>query len=262
MLGFGRRRYHREAEGRHHVRHYVSMAAQDPIWSCARDDLVVTDDQGHADVFVWEHATRVARSLEWIVAQQDVPQHRVDQAALTAAALYHDAGWAVQLREGAVSHSQLLCKAASDLQRNLAANLMERQLGKLLSAGALQRAAECVRLLRRRDSELPEAQILNDADNLDHIGPVLFCQITQRQGWEGRGVESAIATWQARKDYHFWDAWIDEFRFESIRKLARQRLEEHDRSVAALARQHRGEDLISPAASVDAHEPTDRPPRS
>lgn len=238
------------------------MAAQDPIWSCAQDDLVVTDDQGHVDVFVWEHATRVARTLKWVVAQRDVPQHPVDQAALTAAALYHDAGWIVQLREGAVSHSQLLCKAASDLQRNLAATLMEQQLGKLLPARALQRAAECVRLQQLRDSQFPEAQILFDADNLDHIGPVLLCQITQRQGSEGRGVESAIANWQARKDYGFWDALIDEFCFESTRKVARQRINDADRYVAALARQHRGEDLIPTPPGVDAHQPKDQPPRS
>ncbi len=231
------------------------MASQNSIWSCARDDLVVLDDQGHADVFLWEHASRVARTAEWIAEQPDVPQDRVDLSVLLAASLYDGAGWAVQLREGVVCRTDLLGKAATDVQRDLAASLMEKRLAKLMPGGVLQRAAECIRTSHPRHSDLVEAQILADADNLDQIGPLLLCQIVRRQGLEGGGVQAAIDTWNRRKEYRYWDARIDAFCFESARKVAHQRLKEIDRYMTELGRQHLGQDLVPAVSETGAREP-------
>lgn len=228
------------------------MAAQDPIWSCARDDLVIVDDQGHADI-LWEHAVRVVHLGEWLISQPDVPRDRVDRAVLTAAALYHDAGWMVQFREGNISRTDILGRSTSDLQRELGATRMEERLLKLLPPGVLKRAADCIRSFHWRDERFVEAQILFDADNLDQIGPLLWSQI-MRQGLEGKGVQAAIDTWHRRKEYSFWDARIDALRFESARKAARRRLKEMDRSMAELARQHRGEDLPQIASRVESAE--------
>ena len=239
------------------------MAAQDPIWSCAREDLVITNDRHGEDVFLWEHAVRVINSAKWIASQADVPGDRLDWAVLSAAALYHDAGWIVQLREGTIARSELLCRPASELQRDLAAGLMQKRLVKLLPRRALQRAADCIRLLHRRDHEVPEAQVLSDADDLDHVvGPLLIYQIVRGQSLEGLGVPAAVDRWNRRKEYGYFKTQIDGFHYGSARERAWERLKGVDQFVAEFARQHRGDDLGPPAPGDDDPEPTDRPPAS
>ncbi|HUU82473.1 MAG TPA: HD domain-containing protein [Phycisphaerae bacterium] len=223
------------------------MAQQDPIWSCAQTDLVIDDDQGqgHHDVLVWEHSRRVCEVADWLTRQADVPKDRVEQDVLLAACLYHDAGWIIQVREGIISRAQMLCGAANEVQRELAATLMEKRLVKLLPAGLLRRAADCVRYHPRRDCEVPEARILYDADNLDHVGPLQLWEIVRRQGLDGKGIEAAIDTWKRKKEYGYFNTRINAFRFESARVRARERLKETDHFLAELARQHRGEDLVT-----------------
>ena len=231
------------------------MVAQDPIWSCARQDLVITNDRHGEDVFLWEHAVRVISSAKWIASQADVPGDKLDRAVLWAAALYHDAGWIVQLREGTIARSELLCRPASELQRDLAAGLMQKRLVKLLPRRALQRAADCIRLLHRRDHEVPEA--------LDHVvGPLAKCQIVRWQMFEGRSVQAMNDKWTRWKEYGYFKTQIDGFHFESARGWARERLKEVDHFIAELVRQHRGDDLGPAAPGDDAPEPADRPPAS
>lgn len=233
-----------EAEGGHLVRLRVWMAEQDAIWSRAREDLILVDHQGHEDVFLWEHATRVARSTRVIGALPEVSGHKLDHAALTAAALYHDSGWAIQFRQGAIDRAAILGRPTSREQRELAIGLLEKRLVSELPTPSLQLASKCIEALDQRDTDIVEAQVLADADSLDHMGPLLLCQIVRGVGLEGKGVQTMVAKWRTKKTYGFWKSCIDAFfRFESVRIIARRRLEKVDRFMADLACQDCGEDL-------------------
>ena len=219
------------------------MAEQDAIWSRAREDLILGDHQGHEDVFLWEHALRVVRTARVIAALPEVSGHKLDHAALSAAALYHDAGWAIQFRQGATDRAAILGRPTSREQRELAIGLLEKRVVGELPTPSLQRASKCIEALNQRDTDIVEAQVLADADNLDHMGPLLLCQIVRGVGLEGKGVQTMVAKWRTKKKYGFWKVRINAFHFESGRVIARQRLEKVDRFMADLACQDCGEDL-------------------
>ena len=224
------------------------MAEQIPIWARAREDLVLLDDQGHEDVFLWEHSVRVARSTRVIAAMPEVPGDKLDHTVLTAAALYHDAGWAIGVRRHELARAAVFARATTKEQRELAADLLEERLADKLPPQALRRSVDCIDALNRRNADIPEAQVLADADYLDQIGPLLLCQVVRRLGVAGKGVQATIDAWLTRKSYHFWDSWIEAFHFDSVRAVARDRLAKVDRFMSDLARQHGGEDLGLSAA--------------
>lgn len=232
-----------EAEAGHFCRHAMRMASEDPLWARAREDLVVVYDQDREDVFLWEHAVRVARAVGQIAQGPELREAALDHHALTAAALYHDTGWIVQFRDGTVSHADILANPTSDLQRDLGVSLMEKRLADLLPARVLRRAAECIRGLQQRDKALPETRILSDADNLDQIGTLFLWRLVRRYVAEGKGVQAALDTWRCRQQYGYWQARLDKFCFESVRELARKRFSALADFMAALDREHDGEDL-------------------
>jgi 5'-deoxynucleotidase YfbR-like HD superfamily hydrolase len=223
------------------------MAKKEPIWARAREDLVIDFGQGQEDVFLWEHTERVTRTTAQIAARApELRGNEVDLQVLTAAALYHDAGWIVQLRDEAVARTGILCSPLSDLQRDLGASLMEQRLAGLLPAGVLRRAGECIRQLQRRDVAAPEAQILYDADTLDQVGTLVLCRLLRRYGFEGKGLQAFLDTWKSQQEYGYWKARLESFRFASVRKLAEGRFAALKSYMSALLREHDGDDLGQP----------------
>jgi hypothetical protein len=223
------------------------MAKKDPIWARAQEDLVIDLGQGHGDVFLWEHTDRVTRTAGRVAAKApELSETDVDLQVLTAAALYHDAGWIVQLRDGAVARTDILCSPLSDLQRDLGASLMEERLAGLLPAGVLRRAGDCIRQHQRRDDAFPEAQILYDADTLDQVGTVVLCRLLRRYSFEGKGLQAFLDTWKSQQEYGYWTARLESLRYASVRKVAVGRFAALKSYVSALDREHDGDDLGPP----------------
>ncbi|MCH7704405.1 MAG: hypothetical protein IIB61_04770 [Planctomycetes bacterium] len=75
------------------------MEVPDAIWNRARGDLVIRTEKGEEDVFLWEHAARVARTAEYVSALPVVASENPDPIAVCAAALYHDFAWAAAFQK-------------------------------------------------------------------------------------------------------------------------------------------------------------------
>jgi hypothetical protein len=220
------------------------MACLEAIWRQAKADLVIRGRKGEVDPFLWEHSVRVARAATMIAGLPDVSARPVDGVALTVAALYHDAGWVVQHREGLWHASEILSRATSDLQRELAAAFLEERIGGMLSVRSRETAVVTVRRCGEREAGIPEAQILAEAVALDGIGIMAFWQTVRRCTCEGKGIRSVIDTWKRQKEYHFWEARVaDAFRFPCVRDLACRRLQRFAAFMDELERQHAGDDL-------------------
>ena len=220
------------------------MASQSPIWDCAKRDLVFTDERGNQDVYVCEHGQRVALSARHIATLPGVPGRRTDGAALEAAALYHDAGWICQVREGTIHRFDILCKPTSDRQRDLAAALLTESLADHLKPRSLETAGMLIRQLNDRHVRAIEAQILADADSLDDIGNLSLWSTIRRHTFEGKAIETTLQTWKRQREFRFWEARIREsVRFEAVKQIAFRRLKHIDQFMSMLARYHAGDDL-------------------
>jgi len=220
------------------------MAETDLLWRYAKADLTAADPHGRRDWLLWEHAERVAHAATRIAQIAGLRTRRIDRVALTAACLYHDVAWALQLREGKVHLHEVLCSPCTEDQIELAAGWVSKRLAGVLPERSLEASLAAIREYSLRDTQRPEAQLLAEADNLDQVGPPAFWLMVRRHTAEGRGIQAAIETWQKQRQYHFWQARIKEcFRFEPTRRLAQRRLRALEGFVEALRTCHNGEDL-------------------
>lgn len=214
------------------------------IWKRARADLTLTTPQGGQDVFLWEHTVRVARSAEYICRIPEVRVRTPDEVAVTAAALYHDAGWVVRLRAGEIERHEILLGPAPESVGTEGVGMMERSLKDLIPPETLDRAGAAIRARNDRRTEQIEAQIIAEADNLEEFGLMFLWPAIRRGAFDGKGVQSILDTWRRRKEYQFWTARMtDSFRFETTRNLAVARLARLETFMTDLLIQQEVQDL-------------------
>lgn len=220
------------------------MANLDAIWDRAQTDLVVKAVDGGEDVFCWENARRIAQAALRIVQFPELRELSTDDGALLAAGLYYDVASADLLRQGDIKPHELLVRGRAKKHREQSAARMSERLADILSKESIELASEAILTLGDRDVQSVEGRILSDARNLNDVGLLSLWPAIRRSMAEGDGVESLIETWKRQKEYHFWEARINEsFHFEAVRKIAEMRLGQFDQFVADLAHLHHGLDL-------------------
>ncbi|MDO8632705.1 MAG: HD domain-containing protein [Phycisphaerales bacterium] len=222
---------------------YLAMDLE-AIWKRARADLTLTTLQGGQDVFLWEHTVRVARSAEYICRIPEIQARTPDEVAVTAAALYHDAGWIVRVHAGEIERHEILLGPAPESACSEGARMMERSLKELIPPETLDRAGVAIRARNDRQTEQIEAQIIAEADNLEEFGLMFLWPAIRRGAFDGKGVQSILDTWRRRIEYQFWTARLtDSFRFETTRNLAVARLARLETFMSDLLIQQEVEDL-------------------
>jgi HD superfamily phosphodiesterase len=201
----------------------------------AQSVLMIPIDESRGDPWLWEHSQRVV-SLTRIVAQfPEIAPTNPDLTALSAAALFHDAGWAAQFRQGRIDRWQILARPTNEIQRELGAAMLQEHAVGALSAKALRLAADAIRQCNDRRTALIEAQILAEAEALDEVGLTYVLRQFRAHQAEGRPLRYLLTSWQRQREYHFWDLRLTEgFRFDSSRRLARERLAGADQFMELL----------------------------
>jgi len=209
-----------------------AMSELDRVWQRARSDLMVATVTGDEDSFLWEHSLRIARAACAIAQFKCVRLLNPDQAAVSAAALYHDAGWVVRLRACEIDRNEILVRPPSETHRDQGALMMENRLADLLPRESIRRAALAIRSMNRRTSNSIEGRIVSDADNLDEFGPLALWPTVRRGAIDGKGIQAVIDTWHRRREYQFWSARLnDSFHFEPVRGIAEKRLAAYERTM-------------------------------
>jgi HD superfamily phosphodiesterase len=211
----------------------------------ARELLVLRNGQDQADLWLWEHSHRVMQLAGMLARLPELADTPPDQNAVALAGLFHDAGWAVQVREVQVSHWQVLARPTNDTQRVLGAALLEEHAAHLFDADTISLAAEAIRQCNDRYTSLAESQVLADAENLDEIGVMCLLRQFRQYQAEGRPLDQLVASWRRQQEYDYWEVRInDGLRFEATRELARQRLTAVGLFMQALARDLDCEDVV------------------
>ncbi len=187
---------------------------------------------------------RLAQGLALLPEAREIGGDPPDQAGVALAAMFGDAGWAVQVAHEELDHWQVLSRPTNDVQRELGAEALQECVGPLLSAETVAIAVRAVRECNDRYSKSPEARVLSEAENLDEIGIMYVLRQFRQYQIEGRPLEQLVATWTRYREYHYWDARINDcLRWETTRHIARVRLEAAEHFMSALARDRNVTDL-------------------
>lgn len=203
------------------------------LWRQARGDLGLRTDGVIVDPTVWEHSARVAKLAEMVCGLPELADRVLERTALRAAALYHEAGWRLQVEAGQVRPMEVLLRRTSDQQRELAAAWITKRLAPILAPGAIQLAARIIREYPDRQSKLPEAQALAEAEALDEFGLQAIWLMVRRQMAEGRTLADMVELWRRQEEYGYWPARIKEtLRFSATRALAEERWQAMARFMA------------------------------
>lgn len=238
-----------------------------PVIAAAKDLLTLPSDSPAGDRWLWEHAARVAHLTQLLALwpeAREIGGDPPDRTAVTVAALFADAGWAVQVRRGEIKRWEVLNRPTNDFQREYGVGALQDHAGEFLLAETAQTAARAIREWPDRYTKVPEARVLSEAENLDEIG-VLYV-LRQFRQWEyqvdGRPLEQLVASWSQLVEYRFWEARINDcLRWETTRHIARERLRAVEQFMVALARDCEATDLqrVLESAGIDTSAVLPRP---
>lgn len=213
------------------------------VISRARELLTIRVD-GVTDLSLWEHSERVAQSAELLARLPEWGADRPDPLACGVAALFHDAGWAVQFHDGTVSRWQLLARPTNDMQRELGAGALIERVGNLLPHETVEIATEAIRHLNVRNTALVAARVVAEAEALDEVGVLFLLRQFRQYQAEGRPLEQLLTAWLRQLEYRYWDARInDGLAIEVTRAIARERLKSVEQFMQSLARDRELGDL-------------------
>lgn len=214
----------------------VAVTQLEQLQAAARRLLVIQAPGKAPDNWLWERSLRVMRIARMLARLPEIGPEAPDDTVVAAAALFHDAGWAVQARDGSITPAQMLGRPTNDLQRELGAQALQEHAAGVLPVEAIEMASDAIRQCNDRYTALAAARVLSEATNLDDIGVLHVLRQFRQYQAEGRPLSQMVVSWTRQIEYDFWKARINEcLQFETTRQLARQRLEAVERFVSALA---------------------------
>ncbi len=206
--------------------------------------LAIPTAKGNADRYLIDRANRILRHCGGIAQLNEVKRFQVDQECLNIAAMMRDSGFARYANQEDDFARMVLADLTDDDMRDFSAQVVQHRLSGVLNPRQMERVCSIIIESGRRDTNLVEAMVLSDARNLDDMGSVGIFNEVRRYLVHGKGVTEALASWKRKIEYEYWVARIREgFRFESVRLIARQRLQAAQTFMDSLEAENMAGDL-------------------
>ena len=216
------------------------------IKEIAEQVLSIPTLKGTLDRYLIDRAWRVLRHCGSIAQLNEVRCFQVDNECLTVAALFRDAGFACYANQEDKALRMVLADLTDEDLRDFSAQVVHEKLTELLNPRQLERTCSIIIESANRDTRLIEAMILSDARNLDDMGAIGIFNELRRYVVHGRSVGEAITSWNQKIEYDYWKARLREsFRFETVRQIAQQRLQNAIKFMEHLNLENRAGDLES-----------------
>jgi hypothetical protein len=206
--------------------------------------LLIPLGDGAHDTSLWHRARRVVQLADRLTSLPELSGLRCDRRALAAAASFVDSAWADDAKQGRIERIAILLNPMDTRQRELSADILRRESADQLPPTTLDAAIRAIRETAHRQSGVPEALVLMEAVELHDLGPIWLWQEVQRAVRQGRDPFALVAIWRRHEEYGYWEARLRErLRFESTRRIARQRLSGLAAYLDTLSAQLDGSDL-------------------
>lgn len=218
-----------------------------PVVDAAAQLLILPGERQTRDLWLWEHTQRVmqlARLLALLPEAREIGGDQPNQEVVSLAALFADAGWAVQVRRGEINHWGILNRPTNDIQREVGVGILLETAGAHIASETVEVAARAIRECNDRYTKLPEARVLSEAENLDEIGIMYVLRQFRQSMAEGQPLDQIVVSWGRYLEYRYWDARINDcLRWETSRHIARERLRAVEQFMESFTRDRGAFDL-------------------
>lgn len=203
------------------------MPELDIVRDLAKQALTAHTLTGKPDNFLWDRAQRLIRNAELIcqlpeLANAEVP---IDRFALHAATYFSDAGLVRYLETEKTKDKSAFPDTNGDNLTDFCIEVVEEKLNGTVEKTRIEKINRIITENSGNFTKMTEAMILSDACNLDDMGATGIFNEFKRFVSTGKGTSDVLQIWKMKIDYRYWQARLRKsFRFESVRKLAEQRL--------------------------------------
>ncbi len=149
----------------------------------------------------------------------------IAHTALLSATYFSDAGLARYLNMSRQEKQLTFSEAFNDGLLDYCTAVVEEKLTGVFVKTKIEKINRIIGESRDNTTKMTEAMILSEARNLDDMGAVGIFNEFKKIVSEGKGVGDILQIWERKIDYRYWQARLEKsFHFESVRKLAEQRL--------------------------------------
>lgn len=222
------------------------MSELDLVRNIAEQALTICMPAGMADTFLWDRSQRLVRNVELIcqLSELEAANLQIDSFCLKAATYFSDSGIVLWFNSQNGSFKGQGADEDSDYFLGHSAEVVAEKLEGVLEQKKIKKISRIIVESGNRFSQRAEPMILSDARNLDDLGAVGIVNEFRQYTINGKSVRDALGIWKRKMDYGYWQARLKEgFRFESVRKIAEQRLSTAESFMEQLKVESVGQDL-------------------
>lgn len=197
------------------------------VMDIAYQVLTTPTPKGGPDTSLCDRAERLAANAEFICLLPELTDtnRQIDYFCLTVAAYFCDTGPASLIKNGKNQETPGVFDANSSRFLELSADIAAKKLETHLQPAKIEKIATIISESADHFTTMTEAMILSDARNLDDMGAAGVFNEIKRSAFAGKGLTGFVKSWRKKVDYGYWQARLqDGFHFDSVRRIAEQRL--------------------------------------
>lgn len=203
------------------------MIELDVVRQLAKQALTIATPRGTLDLSLWDRSKRLVCNVEHIckLPELSISRQQIDHLCLATATYFSDAGLARHLeRENLGVNSGSYVTYGDDLS-DICAEVVTAKLTGVAEKAKIEKINQIIIESNIRSTKRVEAMVLSDARNLEDMGVIGILNEFKRYVIDSKSISDALQSWKSKIDYRYWQARLkDGFRFESVRKLAEQRV--------------------------------------
>jgi len=222
------------------------MSELDIVRDIAKRTLVIGTTTGPSNNSFWDRSQRLVRNVDLICQLPELNEvgFKIDRFCLFSSAYFSDAGLVRDLETNGEAVKCLSPRNKVEDLVDISCKVVEEKLGSFFGETKVRKINRIIFESNNQSTKMPEGMILSDARNLDDMGAVgIFNELKQCVS-NGKSISDALQIWKRKVDYQYWQARLTKsFHFDSVRKLAEQRLSSAEFFMNQLKMENSGQDL-------------------
>ena len=157
---------------------------------------------------IFDHSNRVLKLALRLEQDLAMAESKIDDIVLTAAALFHDAGWVSLVKSDQIALSDVYSKPTDVDLLIKSAKIATEQLKDILSTRILDKIVSAITSMKTPSMDKPESILIADAENLEEFGVVGILQQVRQSQSTCKSNCQILDSWSRQQEYHSWDARI------------------------------------------------------